>query len=108
LKLSVLATFLVFAVIPGAIVLVVTSLVYTGSDHTRRDRRYRPGRRYDFQPIWFLSSPEQVGPAPKASGSGGSEPGQRARQPEVEAGVIEDSSGARVLPGPTGGASDRW
>ena len=100
-----LTTFLVFAVIPGAIVLVVASLVFAGSDRTRRDRRYRPGRRYDFQPIWFLSSPEQVGPA---LGAGGPELAQRARQPQLEAGVIEDSSGARVLPGPTGGASDRW
>ena len=98
-----LSTFLVFAVIPGGIVLVIAALAVAGSDRTRRTRRYRPGRPYDFQPIWFLSSPEQVGPA-----SGGPEPGHHAAQPAIEAGVIEDSSGARVLPGPTGGASDRW
>jgi hypothetical protein len=101
----VLNTFLVFAIIPVGIVLVIAALAVAGSDRTRRTRRYRPGRPYDFQPIWFLSSPEQVGPA---FGSGGSELGQRAQQPQLEAGVIEDSSGARVLPGPTGGASDRW
>jgi hypothetical protein len=103
LKLSVLNTFLVYAVIPLGIVLVVAALVLAGGDRTRRTRRYRPGRPYDFQPIWFLSSPEQVGPAFSSPAIG-----HRASQPAIEAGVIEDSSGARVLPGSTGGASDRW
>jgi len=103
LKLSVLNTFLVFAVIPLAVVAVVAALVFGGSDRVRRARRYRPGRPYDFKPIWFLASPEQVGPA-----YGGPETGHQATPPAIEPGVIEDSSGARVLPGPTGGASDRW
>jgi hypothetical protein len=101
LKLSVLNTFLVFAVIPIGIILVIATLAVTGGDRTRRTRRYRPGRPYDFQPIWFLASPEQVGPAFEDS-----EPVPHA--PQLEAGVIEDSAGARVLPGPIGGASDRW
>lgn len=101
--MSVLNTFLVFAVIPGGIVLVIASLALAGGDRTRRNRRYRPGRPYDFRPIWFLASPEQVGPA-----FGGPAIGHQAARPAIEAGVIEDSSGARVLPGPTGGASDRW
>jgi hypothetical protein len=99
----VLNTFLVYAVIPLGIVLVVAALALAGGDRTRRTRRYRPGRPYDFQPIWFLSSPEQVGPAFSSPAIG-----RRASQPAIEAGVIEDSSGARVLPGSTGGASDRW
>jgi hypothetical protein len=99
----VLNTFLVFAVIPVGIVLVIAALAVAGSGRTRRTRRYRPGRPYDFQPIWFLSSPEQVGPAFRAPALG-----HQAPPPAIEAGVIEDSSGARVLPGPTGGASDRW
>jgi hypothetical protein len=102
LKLSVLNTFLVYLVIPLAIILGIAALALAGSDRTRRSRRYRPGRPYDFQPIWFLSSPEQVSPA-----FGGPSIERKAR-PQIEAGVIEDSSGARVLPGPTGGASDRW
>jgi hypothetical protein len=99
----VLNTFLVFAGIPGAIILVIAALAVAGSDRTHRTRRYRPGRPYDFRPIWFLASPEQVGPA-----FGGPAIGHRPARPAIEAGVIEDSSGARVLPGPTGGASDRW
>ena len=103
LKLSVLNTFLVYAVIPVGIVLVISALAIAGSDRTRRARRYRPGRPYDFQPVWYLASPEQVGP-----GYGGPSLEQRAPQPQLEATVIEDSSGAPVRPGPTGGASDRW
>ena len=53
--------------------------------------------------MWFLASPEQVGPA-----FTGHAVDQHPHRPQIEAGVIEDSSGAPVLPGPTGGASDRW
>jgi hypothetical protein len=100
LRLSVSSTVLVFLVIPVGVIAVVATLVLGGGDRTRRSRRYRPGRPYDFQPIWFLASPEQVTggdvalagrPAIAASGS-----------------VLQDSSGARILPGPTGGASDSW
>jgi hypothetical protein len=98
---------LVFVVIPLGVIVVVAALALAGGDRTRRSRRYRPGRPYDFQPIWFLASPEQVGPA-----VAGQEHDDRAleqrEQPALEAVPIEDSSGARVLPGPTGGASDRW
>jgi hypothetical protein len=95
--LSISSTVLVFVVIPAAVILVVASLVFAGSDRTRRTRRYRPGRPYDFQPIWFLAAPEQVSVA-----------GDGHARPAIEAPVLEDSSGARVLPGPTGGASDSW
>jgi hypothetical protein len=96
----VLNTFLVFAIIPVGLVLVIAALAMAGSDRTRRTRRYRPGRPYDFKPVWFLSVPEPAGGAAALE--------HHARRPQIEAGVIEDSSGARVLPGPTGGASDRW
>jgi hypothetical protein len=92
--LSISSTVLVFVIIPAGIIALVASLVLSGSDRTRRTRRYRPGRPYDFQPIWFLASPERVS-------------GVTAR-PALEAGVLEDSAGHRVLPGPVGGASDSW
>ena len=105
--MSVLSTVLIFVIIPLAAVLIIAALAMAGSDRGQRRRRYRPGRPYDFQPIWFLASPEQVNVASDRSG-----PDRRAlhrHEPHaIEGPVIEDSSGAPVLPGPTGGASDRW
>ncbi|RZU52499.1 hypothetical protein EV385_4365 [Krasilnikovia cinnamomea] len=95
--MSITSTVLVFVAIPAAIIGVVYGLTFAGSDRGRRDRRYRPGRPYDFQPIWFLAAPERVSPAPAG------------RAPQaLESGVLENAKGERVLPGPVGGASDRW
>jgi hypothetical protein len=101
LRLSVSNTVLVFLVIPLGVILVVASLVFAASDKTRRIRRYRPGRPYDFQPIWFLASPEQVAhTAPALTGD-------QSRQ-ALESSVLEDAAGQRVKAGSTGGASDSW
>ncbi len=65
---------------PLAIIAVVYGLVYGAS--ARRSRRYRPGRPYEFTPVWFLARPEQLGaqddgqaalpavPEPRPSGMG--------------------------------------
>jgi hypothetical protein len=82
----------------------VATLVLARSDKGHPSRRYRPGRPYDFQPIWYLASPEQV---QSASAAPAALTGERAR-PALEPAVIENSAGEPVLPGPTGGASDRW
>ena len=85
--MSISNTVLVYVVIPAAIITVVASLVFAGSDRTRRTKRYRPGRPYDFQPIWFLASPEQVtGPA----GDGG----HHARA--IEGPVLSSRTGAAI------------
>jgi hypothetical protein len=97
--LSISITVLVYVIIPAAVIGLVAALVFAGSDSTKRDRRYRPGRPYDFQPIWFLASPERVAVA--------GDTGHHA-QPALPGPALEDSSGARVRPGPTGGASDSW
>jgi hypothetical protein len=97
--LSIASTALVYVGIPVLVIALVASIVVSGSDRSRRARRYRPGRPYDFQPIWFLASPERVSGAAQA-GYGSA--------PALEAPTFEDSSGARVQPGPVGGASDSW
>ena len=99
MRLSISSTVLVYVGIPVGVIALVAALVMSGSDRSRRARRYRPGRPYDFQPIWFLASPERVSGAPD---------GHRATAAALEAPFLEDSSGARVLPGPVGGASDSW
>ncbi len=124
---------LLFVVLPLVIVGVIAALSLAGGS-ARRTRRYRPGRPYDFAPIWFLARPEQVaGVSGGATGeivagagssaiaaegistgtttSGGraeiaSSRGGHAQAPAMRSGAVE--SGARVPMGATGGASDRW
>jgi hypothetical protein len=83
--------------------------------------RYRPGRPYDFAPVWFLSRPEADGPQAtqptqaelaghesarelSADGSAHTDPAN------VPAGATP-TTGTAIPPksaGLTGGASDRW
>jgi len=107
LTLSALNTFLIYVVIPVGAIVVIGGLAFAGGDKTRRNRRYRPGRPYDFQPIWFLAAPEQVSSVPSGPGHNGHQI-EGGGTPALESSVIEDVKGQRVLPGPTGGASDRW
>ncbi len=100
--MSVLNTFLIYAVIPLGIILVIASLAFLGGERGRRRSRYRPGRPYDFEPVWFLSAPEIAGAGSTRALDSGHP------QPQLTATAFEDSSGQRVLPGPIGGASDRW
>ncbi len=60
LRLSILSTVLVFVIIPTGIITLVAALALSGGDKSHRAPRYRPGRQYDFRPIWFLAAPEQV------------------------------------------------
>lgn len=101
--MSVLSTVLVFVVIPAAVIGIVAAIVLSSvGAKARVNRRYRPGRPYDFQPIWFLASPERVGPAESTAAIGGT------KQQALVSSVAEDAAGERVLAGRTGGASDRW
>ncbi|GAA3351334.1 hypothetical protein GCM10020358_80650 [Amorphoplanes nipponensis] len=97
--MSIFSTLLIYAIIPLGVIAIVAALVASGSGRSRPARRYRPGRPYDFKPIWFLASPAQVSPAFG---------GKTSSAPELPAGVLEDATGMQVRPGPTGGASDRW
>ncbi|MEV6299809.1 hypothetical protein AB0M02_10440 [Actinoplanes sp. NPDC051861] len=89
--MSVISTVLVFVIIPAAVIGAVAALVLS-SDRGKQSRRYRPGRPYDFPAMWFTATPGRAAAA--VDGPHGL--------------VIEDSSGAPVRPGPTGGASDKW
>lgn len=91
-------TALVFVGIPAAIVLMITVLTFAGGG--RSPHRYRPGRPFDFTPVWFLSSPEQLAePAPTTALTS-------AQPPALAAG--ETKTGGAAAAGTMGGASDRW
>ena len=75
--------------------LIIVGLVYAGS--RRNPKRYRPGRPFDFLPVWFLSQPEQQAKAGLAIGA---KPAGRA---------LTRATGAPTRrPEQTGGASDSW
>ena len=92
LSLTSIETALIYAGIPALTIAVITGLVYAGD--LRRAKRYRPGRSFDFRPVWFLSAPEQVTAAgPPAVGG---------------ADHAALAAGADTPATQTGGASDRW
>jgi hypothetical protein len=102
--LSIIETLVVFAGIPLAVVAVIFGLVYAGSARSN-DRRYRPGRPFDFQPVWFLSAPEQ-----QASAANGHAPAAHAVSGANRLALTkaEESTAGGPVGDTTGGASDRW
>jgi hypothetical protein len=104
--LSTLETVLIFLGIPLGVALVVTGLVY-GVSSRRSSKRYRPGRPFEFQPVWFLSVPEQVSDPKRAALAAGAAAGE----PALPVGKGAEPAGGSGEPAPhgaTGGASDRW
>jgi hypothetical protein len=101
--LSIIETLVVFVGIPLAVVAVVYGLVYAGSGRSN-DRRYRPGRPFEFAPVWFLSAP----------GSHGDPPAAPHRHDAVESGhrmaltTRSEAPSGEFVGDVTGGASDRW
>jgi hypothetical protein len=94
-------TALILIGIPAAIVLLVGGVAYAFGGGAGRTRRYRPGRPYEFAPVWFLSAPEQL-----TSGAAAGALGARPQPPALSTGEVE--AGRGVPQGSTGGASDRW
>jgi hypothetical protein len=97
--LSATETALIFVGIPAAITLLITVLVFGPSGRSRR--RYRPGRPFEFTPVWFLSSPEQLAEPSTTRAL------PTSAQPPALAGGDLEKAGA-VTASPLGGASDRW
>ena len=109
--MTIIETVLIYAGIPALIIAVIVGLVYVGDMRRGGDKRYRPGRPFEFRPVWFLSAPEHAtgagssdhkalsrGDTPAALTAGGSDAPARAEWPGSE--PAQQST--------TGGASDRW
>ncbi|RLP98099.1 hypothetical protein [Micromonospora sp. CV4] len=98
---------LVFVGIPAAAVLVIAGLAYAGSRGAGSagggggSKRYRPGRPFDFTPVWFLGRPEQL------ADSAGTALAAGAQAPALTSHKLEQAS-VEAPAGGTGGASDRW
>ena len=70
---------------------VISALVYAGN--RQESKRYRPGRPFDFRPVWFLAAPDRQVKTVRT----GRELVPARRSPARSARAKE-----------TGGASDRW
>jgi hypothetical protein len=97
LILSIAQTVLIFVGVPLAVIALVAAIVFAGGDKNRA-KRYRPGRPYDFAPVWFTSSAKPVGP----DGGHDERAALAAARPQAAL------PAATTAPGVTGGASDSW
>jgi hypothetical protein len=100
--LSIIETTLIFAGVPLAVVLLIYLAVFAGT--ARRSRRYRPGRPFEFTPVWFLSSPELL------TGDHVTDQAtlSAARRPALTGAGAEWPPVDKLQEHVTGGASDRW
>lgn len=103
--MSVTETLLVFVGIPLAAVLVIAGLSYAGSRGSAAGgggaKRYRPGRPFDFTPVWFLGRLEQLADSAGTALTAG------AQAPALTSHKLKQAS-VEAPAGGTGGASDRW
>jgi hypothetical protein len=107
---STIETVLVFVGIPAVVVAVIAGLVYGGS--ARRARRYRPGRPFEFTPVWFLAAPGRQHASAGDGGSAARAVSGANRLALTKAGSAGEAgewpgTDPGLQPG-TGGASDRW
>jgi hypothetical protein len=91
-------TVLIYAGIPALVIKVVFGLVFGAETLRGGGRRYRPGRPYEFRPVWFLSAPERDTATLPARGMPDPDPDPVAQWP----------AGNRTPLTATGGASDHW
>lgn len=104
--MSVTETLLIFVGIPAAIVLAITALALAGGGRGAK-KRYRPGRPFEFTPVWFLSRPENLGESARAALTAGAS-ARALTSGGQEAAVARQHAGATKGVGATGGASDQW
>jgi hypothetical protein len=105
---SVLETVGTFVGIPLLIVAVFGGLAYASGGRAQ-SKRYRPGRPFEFTPVWFLSSPERLHPDGAQALTGGEQHPALADEPAQGAGSQDVTRQGVATPlGATGGASDRW
>lgn len=100
--MSVTETLLIFVGIPTVATLVIAGLAVAGGGKGGGGvKRYRPGRPFDFTPVWFLGRPEQL------ADSAGTVQAAGAQAPALTGRKLEQAS-VEAPVGGTGGASDRW
>ena len=108
-RVTVWQTVLVFAVIPLAGLAVLAALTFAPG--ATRSPRYRVGKPWDYEPVWYIARPDVAAPAGSAEGRAALAAASRPERSELTSG--EPAHGpASVLDADTGtargGASGEW
>jgi hypothetical protein len=93
--MSIVQTVLVFVGIPAGVVAILAALIW-GRSELRQPNRYRPGKPWNFPPVWYVPHPEAMQPV---AGEG------RALSAAKRAAI---ESGEAPTPSAVGGASGEW
>jgi hypothetical protein len=102
-------TVLVFAVIPLAGLAVLAVLTFAPG--ATRSPRYRVGKPWDYEPVWYIARPDVAAPAGSAEGRAALAAASRPERSELTSGGPTRGP-ASVLDADTGtargGASGEW
>lgn len=93
--MSIVQTALVFVAIPAGVVAIFAAMVY-GRAELRQPNRYRPGKPWNFAPVWYLPHPTST---PSAAS------GQHALSASPRAAIEAPQP---PTPSAVGGASGEW
>lgn len=107
MALSTSNTVLVYVVVPAALFAVIAGLAMIGGGR-RGGRRYRPGRPYEFTPVWFLSAPDEVSAPDQVAGAGHGRELTGTERPMLGGAPAEGAPERPAVSRGMGGASDRW
>ena len=109
--MTVWQTVLVFVVAPLAGLAVLAALTY-GPGATRSSPRYRVGRPWDYEPVWYIPRPDVAAPAGSAEGRAALAAAARPERPELTSGGPEHGPASVLDEGGTGtargGANGEW
>lgn len=102
--MTVWETVLVFVVAPLAGLGLLAALIFAPG--TTRSPRYRVGKSWDFEPVWYVARPDVAAPAGSAEGRAAL---AAASRPELTGGASVAASVLDVATGTArGGASGEW
>jgi hypothetical protein len=85
-------TITMIALIGAAVGVFLIVVAFVFGANSRRAKRYRPGRPFEFTPVWFIAATRRQSPDKQSSSK------------ELATGPAR----ATRRRGETGGASDRW
>ena len=101
--MSIVETTLIYVVIPAGVIGLLAIAVY-GPSVRNQQTRYRPGRPWPYQPVWYVPHQAQAGSAPTAGRHALPSPTTHAAlEARTTASATTDSPSTAV-----GGATGEW